>query len=305
MTGTLPQSLAGRVAVITGAGKGLGRAYALDFAGRGARIVVNNRRRGNDDPSSADAVVREIVGAGGGAVANTDSVEGDGAGERLLALALERFGRLDILVNNAGVPEAKTLHKQTPAEFRAVFEINFFGTLNVTLPIYRHMRESGYGRIIVSTSSAGLHGNHGMASYAASKAALIGLARTIAIEGVTHGVRCNALAPYAATAMTDAYLDEAMKRRMAPRFVAPVAAWLASESCSANGEVFVAGAGRVRRAATVEARGVVADSGGALTPELLTANDAALRELVGAVEFSNANAAFEQFLASSDAQRVG
>jgi NAD(P)-dependent dehydrogenase (short-subunit alcohol dehydrogenase family) len=283
----------------------LGRAYALDFARRGAKIVVNNRHRNPDEQSSAEAVVREIVAGGGQAVANTDSVERDDSGERLAALALDRFGRLDILLNNAGVPEAKTLHKQTPAEFRALFEVNFFGTLHVTLPIYRHMREHGYGRIIVSTSSAGLHGNHGMASYAASKAALIGLARTVATEGISRGIRCNALAPYGATAMTDAYLDAVMKQRMNPDFVAPVAAWLASEGCTANGEVFVAGTGKVRRAAMVEAPGIAAAQAGDLTPELLAAHEGALRDLTGATEFPNANAAFEQFLASTDAQQIG
>jgi hypothetical protein len=174
----------------------------------------------------------------------------------------------------------------------------------VTLPIYRHMREHGYGRIIVSTSSAGLHGNHGMASYAASKAALIGLARTIATEGISRGIRCNALAPYGATAMTDAYLDAAMKQRMNPDFVAPVAAWLASEGCTANGEVFVAGTGKVRRAAMVEAPGIAAAQAGDLTPELLAAHEGALRDLTRAMEFPNANAAFEQFLASTDAQQI-
>jgi NAD(P)-dependent dehydrogenase (short-subunit alcohol dehydrogenase family) len=199
------------------------------------------------------------------------------------------------------VPEAKTLHRQTAQEFRSIFEINFFGTLNVTLPIYQHMRKCGYGRIIVSTSSAGLHGNHGMAAYASSKAALIGLARTIATEGIAHGVRCNALAPYGATQMTETYLTEDLRTRMHPRFVAPVAAWLASEACTANGEVFVAGAGRARRAAMVEADGVVGD----LTPELLAAHDGALRSLAGEHEFRHANAAFEHFMASTGAHRIG
>jgi NAD(P)-dependent dehydrogenase (short-subunit alcohol dehydrogenase family) len=301
MTDVVPQSLAGRVAVITGAGKGLGRAYALDFARRGAKLIVNNRHRNATEPSSAEAVVREIIAASGDAVANTDAVEQDGIGEKLLALARERFGRLDILVNNAGVPEAKTLHKQSVPEFRSVFEINFFGTLNVTLPLYRHMRESGYGRIVVSTSSAGLHGNHGMAAYASSKAALVGLARTIATEGIAHGVRCNALAPYGSTAMTESYLTDDLKIRMDPRFVAPVAAWLASEGCTANGEVFVAGAGRVRRAAMVEAEGIAGD----LTPEVLAAHDSALRDLGGAREFHHANAAFDHFMASKGAHRIG
>lgn len=301
MTDALPQSLAGRVAVITGAGKGLGRAYALDFARRGAKVIVNNRHRDAAAPSSADQVAREIVEGGGEAIVNTDAIEQDDTGERLLAAALARFGRLDILVNNAGVPEAKTLHKQTAPEFRAVFEINFFGTFNVTLPIYRHMRERGYGRIVVSTSSAGLHSNHGMAAYASSKAALIGLARTIATEGIAHGVRCNALAPYGATQMTESYLTEDLKTRMDPRYVAPVAAWLVSENCTANGEVFVAGAGRARRAAMVEADGVVGD----LTPELLGAHARALRDLGGVREFHNANAAFDHFMTSGGAHRIG
>jgi NAD(P)-dependent dehydrogenase (short-subunit alcohol dehydrogenase family) len=289
--------LTGRVAVVTGGGTGIGAATAVLLAVHGADVVIAARTI-EDLERTAETIEAR---SGRRCVVIPTDVKDEQQVVAMIERSVAELGRLDILVNNAGVPEAKTLHRQTAQEFRSIFEINFFGTLNVTLPIYQHMRKCGYGRIIVSTSSAGLHGNHGMAAYASSKAALIGLARTIATEGIAHGVRCNALAPYGATQMTETYLTEDLRTRMHPRFVAPVAAWLASEACTANGEVFVAGAGRARRAAMVEADGVVGD----LTPELLAAHDGALRSLAGEHEFRHANAAFEHFMASTGAHRIG
>lgn len=287
-------ALQDQVIIVTGAGRGLGRAYALDLARRGARIIVNTRPRAATAAGSAEAVVDEIHALGGQAIAVPLAVEEADSGERLLNAALDAFGRLDGLLNNAGAPEARTLHKQTAEAFRQVFEINFFGALTPTLPIYRHLRAQGSGRILMSTSAAGLHGVHGMAAYSSSKAALIGLARVIALEGAERGVACNAIAPYAATGMTADYLDEINTIRMGPDRVAPVASWLMSPACPLNGQTLVAGAGAVRPAARIEGPGLIFPA--APTPDELSAQAAALMELNGWKAFSDGNAAFDQLM---------
>lgn len=287
-------ALDGKVMVITGAGRGLGRAYALDLAARGAKVVVNTRPRAADAPGSADAVVAEIAAAGGSAVSVSLNVEEAGSGDRLLAAALDAYGRIDGLLNNAGAPEAKTLHRQTLEDFRSVFEVNFFGSLTATLPIYRHMREHGGGRILMSTSTAGLHGVHGMAAYSASKAALVGLMRVIALEGASRAVACNALAPFAATGMTSDYLEPELAARLAPERVAPVASWLMSPDCPLNGETLTAGAGRVRPASRVEGRGLAFAEGSG--PEDLQRNVETLMQLDGWTTFAEGNAGFEHLM---------
>jgi len=289
-------ALQNQVIIVTGAGRGLGRAYALDLARRGASIVVNTRPREADAPGSAEAVVAEIIALGGQAVAAPLAVEEANSGDRLLATALDAFGRVDGLLNNAGAPEARTLHKQTTDAFRQVFEVNFFGSLTPTLPIYRHLRAQGSGRILMSTSAAGLHGVHGMAAYSSSKAALIGLMRVIALEGASHGVGCNAIAPYAATGMTADYLDADSAARMGPEHVAPVVSWLMSPDCPLNGQTLVAGAGAVRPAARIEGPGLIfADN---FTPDDLTKQAAALMDMNGWRTFSDGNVAFDQLMST-------
>jgi NAD(P)-dependent dehydrogenase (short-subunit alcohol dehydrogenase family) len=243
-----------RVAIVTGAGTGLGRAYALRLAADGLRVIVNNRRREVDDHGrgSADRVVEEILASGGEAVANHEDVCADGAGERMVAQALATWGRLDVLVNNAGVDQHAAFHRIDLATFRSIFDVNFLGTLQVTHAAWAHMRQAGHGRVLVSTSSAGLHGLHGLSAYAAAKAALIGLARTLAAEGADRDLFCNAIAPYAATRMTAAHVDEALRLRMGPERVAPLVSALVSEQSRVNGQVIVVGQGWARRAATVE-----------------------------------------------------
>ena len=259
---------------------------------------MNTRPRASGQPASAEGVVERIRAAGGEAVACALAVEQDYAGDRLLDAALTAFGRLDGLVNNAGAPEAKSLHKQTLAELRAVFDINFFGSLTATLPIYRHMREKGSGRIVMTTSAAGLHGVHGMAAYSASKAAVIGLMRVIALEGVSKGVHANAVAPYALTGMTEKYVDDATAAAMPAELVAPVVSWLVSEGCALNGETLVAGAGRVRPAYRIEGPGL---DFGRDTDIPLAAFDAARETLMSAEDWTrpyDGNTAFEEFLAA-------
>lgn len=279
----------GRVVLITGAGKGLGRAYARYLAGQGARVVVNNRSHAGEEQASADRVVAEIRQAGGEAVADYSEITEAGAGERLLELALDTWGRLDAHIANAGVSEGRSFHKQSIEEFRQNFEVNLFGTVNVLHPVFRHLYDQRGGAVLLSTSVAGLYGEHGLPAYSSSKAALLGLTYALAHEGAGRGVRVNAIAPYAATQMTEAHLPEALRERMSPDYVAPVAAWLVSEACGMNGEIVISGAGKVARARMQETDGrwlESADAGQA---------GAALEELAGLPCDRSAPAAVEHF----------
>jgi NAD(P)-dependent dehydrogenase (short-subunit alcohol dehydrogenase family) len=286
-----------RVAIVTGAGKGLGRTYAMYLATCGARVVVNNRRR-PDAAASADETVELIRAQGGQAIANYDSVEDPSAGARLVAQAFDVWGRLDILVNNAGMDQHRTFHKLSVAEFRDIFDVNFFGTLYVTHTAYARMRDAGYGRIVMSTSSAGLHGLHGLSAYAASKAALIGLMRTLAAEGKSHDVLTNAIAPYAATQMTAGQGTPEFLETMRPELVAPMVAFLVSEQTRLNGQVIVAGKGAFRRAAVIEGKGIGYTEAHALTPEALERDLDRILDMREAVEFEDAMKSFEDFFRS-------
>jgi len=285
-----------RVAIVTGAGKGLGRSYAIYLAARGARVVVNNRRRSSSEPSSADEVVQAIRQAGGEAVANYESVEDPASGERIVQQALDTWGRIDVLINNAGVDQRSTFHKVSVEQFQQIFDINFYGSVYVTHAAYARMRAAGYGRIVVSTSVAGLYGLHGLTAYAASKAALIGFMRTLAMEGKSHNVLTNAIAPYAATPMTarQGNMPEEFMTTMRPEFVAPAVALMVSEQTSLNGQVIIAGKGVFRRAANVEGRGLRYAEPTAATSEALARDVAQLLDMEGATEFADAMAAFQQ-----------
>ena len=247
----------GRVAIVTGAGGGLGRAYALYLAARGWRVVVNNRARVHDahGRSSAECVVQEILSAGGIALAQNDDVCADGAGLRRVDAALQAWGRLDALVNNAGIDQHTTFHKITLEDFKHIFNSNFLGSLQITHAAYAHMRKAKHGRILVTVSTAGLHGLHGLSAYSASKAALIGLMRSIAAEGAGCDVLCNAIAPYAATRMTSAHMDPTILEGLSPDVVAPLVSALIAPESVINGQVWVVGGGWIRRAAAVEVGG--------------------------------------------------
>jgi len=229
--------------IITGAGKGLGRAYAVHLASLGANIVVNNRAHAGEVQSSAERVVAEIRAQGGKAAADHSDAEDEACGEKMLATAVQHFGGLDGLVANAGVAEGQSFHKQTLAELRRTIEINLMGTIQAVHPIYRYLYDQQRGSIVVSTSVAGLYGEHGLPAYSASKAGLLGFMRSLSKEGIRHQVRVNALAPYGATQMTDEHLTDALRQLMRPERVAPVVAWLMNENCTANGEIIIAGGG--------------------------------------------------------------
>ena len=240
----------GRVAIVTGAGNGLGRAHALLLAARGAQVVVNDLGGAVDGAGAssgpAAAVAREIEEAGGVALANTDTVATPDGGRALVDAAVGAFGRVDIVVNNAGILRDRSFHNLTPDELDPVLDVHLRGSFFVTVPAWRVMRERGYGRVVFTSSASGILGNFGQANYGAAKMGVVGMTRVLAIEGARHGIRVNAIAPMARTRMTDGLLGD-MHDRLDPELVSPVAAWLAHERCSVTGEVFTVGGGRVGR----------------------------------------------------------
>lgn len=262
------RDLAGKVAIITGAGKGLGRAYALELASRGARLIINNRCHPDDTIRSADAVAAEIVAAGGEAAPDYSGAEDPSCGEQLLSLALTQFGRLDIVIANAGVSEATSFHKQPLEEFRRVVEINLMGTVHLLRPTFAYLYHQRRGAIVVSSSAAGLYGEHGLPAYSASKAAVIGLCQALALEAASHHVRVNTIAPFANTAMTQESLSSSLRKILSPAAVAHIVAWLVSDSCDLNGETLVAGGGNIARARTLLSEPITA---GTMPTELAVA----------------------------------
>ena len=241
----------GKVAVVTGAGGGLGREHALLLAARGALVVVNDAGGSvlgdGSDAGPAQRVADEINGLGGVAVADDNSVATPKGGRAIVATATERFGRIDIVVNNAGILRDKAFHNLTPDQLEGVLDVHLKGAFYVTGPAWVHMREQGYGRVVNTTSNSGLIGNFGQSNYGAAKMGLVGFTRVLAAEGARHNIKVNAVAPIARTRMTEEVLGTEIARRLDPAFVSPVVAWLCHEDCSVSGEIYSAGGGRVAR----------------------------------------------------------
>jgi NAD(P)-dependent dehydrogenase (short-subunit alcohol dehydrogenase family) len=248
-----------RVAVITGAGRGLGRAYALLLASRGAKAVVNDNGSAisgeHADTGVAETVVREIRAAGGEAVACTESVATAEGGQAIIAAALDHYGRIDILIHNAGNNRYAALAEMTYDDFNAVLDVHLRGAFHVVRPAFPLMCAAGYGRIVLTSSIGGLYGTHQVANYGAAKAGVLGLSNVAAIEGAEHGVRSNVIVPAALTRLAEG-LDTSSYPPMEPELSAPAVGWLAHESCTINGESLVAIAGRVARAYIAETPGV-------------------------------------------------
>lgn len=248
-----------RVAVVTGAGRGLGRAYALLLAERGARVVVNDpggSMRGEDpDAGVAAEVVAEIAAAGGTAAACTASVATPEGGRAIVDTALDRFGRLDILIHNAGTVRYGSLTELSYEDFEAVLDVHLRGAFHTVRAAFPVMSAAGYGRVVLTSSIGGLYGNRAVANYAVSKAGMIGLSNVVALEGAEAGVRCNIIVPSALTRMADG-IDTSAYPDMRPELVAPAVAYLAHETCCLTGELLVAIAGRVARAYIAETPGV-------------------------------------------------
>ncbi|XP_053330090.1 peroxisomal multifunctional enzyme type 2 [Spea bombifrons] len=234
----------GRVVLVTGAGGGLGKAYALAFAERGASVVVNDL--GGDfkgegkSSSAADQVVEEIRAKGGKAVANYDSVED---GEKLVQTALDAFGRIDIVINNAGILRDRSFARISDADWDIIHKVHLKGSFMVTRAAWNHMKNQKFGRIIMTSSAAGIYGNFGQANYSAAKLGLVGLSNTLALEGVKYNVHCNSIAPTAGSRLTQTVMPQDLVDALKPEYVAPLVLWLCHESCQENGSLFEVGAG--------------------------------------------------------------
>jgi len=249
----------GRVAIVTGAGGGLGRQHALALAARGARVVVNDLGGTIDGnggtPKAAQAVVDEIRAAGGEAIANGASVTDPQAVQAMVEQALAAWGRVDILVNNAGILRDKSFAKMSLDDFRLVVEVHLMGAVNCTKAVWETMRAQNYGRIVMTTSSSGLYGNFGQANYGAAKMALVGLMQTLSIEGAKNDIRVNCLAPTAATRMTENLMPEAVLELLRPEAVTPGLLALVAEDAPTRA-ILCAGAGAFERAHITLTQGV-------------------------------------------------
>ena len=249
----------GRVAVITGAGRGLGASYARLLAARGAKVVVNDiggSLKGEGvDAGPAEQLVAEIKAAGGEAVANTDSVATPEGGQAIVQTALDRYGKIDILIHNAGNVRYASLKEITYEDFEAVLGVHLRGAFHVVRPAFPKMCAQGYGRIVLTSSIGGLYGNHRVTNYGVSKAGMIGLNNVAALEGEAEGVKCNLIVPGAVTRMAEG-LDTSQYPPMEPELVAPMVGWLAHEACSVTGEMMIAMAGRMARAFIGESQGI-------------------------------------------------
>jgi 3-hydroxyacyl-CoA dehydrogenase/3a,7a,12a-trihydroxy-5b-cholest-24-enoyl-CoA hydratase len=269
----------GRVAIVTGAGGGLGRAYALLLAARGASVVVNDLGGGMHGEGAgtlaADRVVAEITAAGGEAVANYDSVEN---GARIVRTALDAFGRVDIVINNAGILRDTSFHKMTAEDWEKIYRVHLYGGFQVTHAAWPHLRQQGYGRIIFTSSAAGLYGNFGQANYGAAKLGLLGLANTLAVEGQKRNVLVNTIAPLAGSRLTETILPPDMVAALKPEYVAPIVAYLCHDASTTTGEVFEVGAGWVARVRWQRGRGAFLSLAPAPTPETVAEQWAAVED---------------------------
>jgi NAD(P)-dependent dehydrogenase (short-subunit alcohol dehydrogenase family)/acyl dehydratase len=288
-------SFEGQVAVVTGAGGGLGRAYALELARRGAKVVVNDLGGARDgsgaSTSLADSIVEEITQAGGTAVANYDSVATLEGGRNIIQTALDNFDRIDVLVNNAGILRDKTFAKMTPEMWGAVLEVHLQGAFNVTQPAFQAMRQQGYGRIVMTTSAAGLFGNFGQTNYSAAKLGIVGLMNTLKLEGEKYNIKVNTVAPLATTRLTEDVLPPDFAEKLDPELVTPLVIYLCSENCPGSGGTYNAGMGFYSRAGVVSGPGIWLGDKDRPTPEEVAANWQQLISLQGAQEFNDANVA--------------
>jgi len=261
----------GKVAIITGAGGGLGKSYALLFASRGAKVVVNDLGSSftgeGKSSKAADVVVEEIKKAGGEAVANYDSVED---GDKIVKTALDTWGRVDIVINNAGILRDTSFLKMQDKDWDLIYRVHLKGSYSVTKAAWPHMRDQGYGRIIMTSSAAGIFGNFGQANYSAAKLGLLGFAKTLAQEGEKKNILVNTIAPMAGSRMTETILPPDLVKELKPEYVAPLVAYLCHESCTENGQLFEVGAGWIAKLRWERTEGLFL--GTDITPETVAKN---------------------------------
>jgi NAD(P)-dependent dehydrogenase (short-subunit alcohol dehydrogenase family) len=264
-----------RVAIITGAGGGLGKTYAVEFAKRGCKVVVNDLGGAADGTgggsSMADQVVKEINESGGTAVANYDSVATQEGGEAIVQTALDNFGPVDIVVNNAGILRDRSFAKLSPAELEIVLDVHLKGGFYVSQPAFRAMKERNYGRFIFTASAAGIFGNFGQTNYGAAKMGLVGLSNVVAVEGKRNNILSNVIAPVARTRLTEDLLGP-MAENLKPEQITPLVTYLCSEACEETHSIYSVGGGKYARIFLGLGKGYFAGLGVVPTAEDIAAN---------------------------------
>jgi len=249
----------GKVAIVTGAGGGLGRSHALTLASKGAKVVVNDLGGTMDGSGSgsamADKVVDEIKASGGEAVANYDGVDTVEGGKNIVKTAIDAFGKVDILINNAGILRDKTFAKMDEQNWDMVVGVHMKGAYCVTYAAWPYMRENAYGRIVLTASGAGLFGNFGQANYGAAKSAMLGFMNVLKLEGAKYNIKTNTIAPIATSRMTESLMPPEIHDKLKPEFVTPLVAYLCSEDCEETGGIYSVGGGHFARIALMECPG--------------------------------------------------
>ncbi|MEX5600973.1 SDR family NAD(P)-dependent oxidoreductase [Pseudophaeobacter sp. C1-32P7] len=282
----MPVSFKDQVAIVTGAGGGLGRSHALMLARHGAAVVVNDFGGGRDgsggNTEASEAVVREITAEGGRAIANAGNVTSEADMAALVEQTLSAFGRIDVLINNAGILRDKSFAKMEIDDFRRVVDVHLLGTAVATKAVWAKMREQAYGRILVTSSTSGSYGNFGQANYGAAKMGVLGLMNVLHFEGAKYGIHLNAILPTAATRMTGDMMDPAMLDLLTPELVSPAAVWLVSRDAPSR-TALLAGAGTVSRLALVESQGVCF-AGTDFTPDTVGERFEEIASLDGQIE---------------------
>ena len=296
----------GKVVIVTGAGQGLGRSHALAFASRGAKVVVNDlggaATGGGKASAAADKVVAEIKAAGGEAVANYDSVE-DGAA--IVKTAIDAFGRIDVVVNNAGILRDSSFPKMTDADWELIFRVHMLGAFRVTHAAWPYMRDQGYGRVIFTSSAAGIYGNFGQANYGAAKLGLVGLASTLAIEGSKKNIRVNTIAPLAGSRLTETVMPKEVVDALKPEYVSPVVLYLGHEDCKETGGLFEVGGGFVAKLRWQRTRGKIWKLGRAIQPENIQKAWSEITDFADATHPENITASMQPVMNNLQSQSRG
>ncbi len=281
-----------RVAIVTGAGGGLGRSHALLLASRGAKVVVNDLGgsvdgSGGGAEKAADKVVDEIKAGGGEAVANYDGVDTWEGAQKIVATAKDAFGKVDIVINNAGILRDVSFMKMQEGDWHKVLAVHLNGSCFVSKAAWPLLRENQYGRIVFTTSAAGLYGNFGQANYSAAKLGIVGLAKTLAHEGAKYNIKSNVIAPIAKSRMTETVMPPNMLEKLLPEFVSPLVAYLCSDQCEESAQTYSVGGGYVSRVAIVEGAGIIIDGKGGHAPEDVVAKWKEINDLSEAKPFAN------------------